>query len=192
MAPTRSAMRSCAHSRSSGNNVHDVDRLFRTYNEMLVRYLTRRLGDRDWAEEVAQETFVRALRQETMTNERAWLFTVANNLVRDEARKDSRRRRHLTMLYEEEKERTVEPEESAMERAQDAAMARAAVDGLVERDRLALLMKEEGLDYSEIASALGMSVGSIGTTLARARRRLVEQYERLQQEQQRREGNAAS
>jgi len=71
-------------------------------------------------------------------------------------------------------------------------MARAAVDGLAERDRLALLMKEEGLDYSEIASALGMSVGSIGTTLSRARRRLVEQYERLQLEQQRREGNAAS
>ena len=170
----------------------DAEQLFRTYHDTLVRYLTRRLGDRDWAEEVAQETFVRALRQETMTNERAWLFTFANNLVRDEARKDSRRRRHLTMLYEEEKERTVEPEESAMERAQDAAMARAAVDGLVERDRLALLMKEEGLDYSEIASALGMSVGSIGTTLARARRRLVEQYERLQQEQERREGNAAS
>jgi RNA polymerase sigma-70 factor (ECF subfamily) len=96
------------------------------------------------------------------------------------------------MLYDEEKERVVEPEETAMERAQDAAMARAAVDGLVERDRLALLMKEEGLDYSEIAAALGMSVGSIGTTLARARRRLVEEYERLQQEQQRREGNAAS
>ncbi|MGE5730157.1 MAG: sigma factor, partial [Gemmatimonas sp.] len=65
-------MRSCIRSRSSGSRVHDADRLFRTYNEMLVRYLTRRLGDRDWAEEVAQETFVRALRQETMTNERAW------------------------------------------------------------------------------------------------------------------------
>jgi len=185
-------MRSCTLSRSSGSHVHDVDRLFRAYNEMLVRYLTRRLGDRDWAEEVAQETFVRALRQETMTNERAWLFTVANNLVRDEARKDSRRRRHLTMLYEEEKERTVEPEATAMERAQDAAMARAAVDALVERDRLALLMREEGLDYSEIASALELSVGSVGTTLARARRRLVEEYERLQLEQRRREGNAAS
>jgi RNA polymerase sigma-70 factor, ECF subfamily len=182
----------CGCSGSSGSLVHDVDRLFRAYNEMLVRYLTRRLGDRDWAEEVAQETFVRALRQETMTNERAWLFTVANNLVRDEARKDLRRRRHLTLLFEEERERVTEPEETAMERAQDAAMARAAVDGLAERDRLALLMREEGLDYSEIASALGLSAGSVGTTLARARRRLVEQYERLQQEQQRREGNAAS
>ncbi|HVP69941.1 MAG TPA: sigma factor, partial [Gemmatimonadaceae bacterium] len=78
--------------------MNDVDRLFRSYNEMLVRYLTRRLGDRDWAEEVAQETFVRALRQESITNERAWLFTVANNLVRDEARKDARRRRHLELL----------------------------------------------------------------------------------------------
>jgi RNA polymerase sigma-70 factor (ECF subfamily) len=192
MASSNSATRRCAHSRSSGKSVHDVDRHFRSYNEMLVRYLTRRLADSDWAEEVAQETFVRALRQETMTNERAWLFTVANNLVRDEARKDSRRRKHLTMLYEEGKERVVEPEETTIEHAQDAAMARAAVDGLAERDRLALLMKEEGLDYSEIASALGMSVGSIGTTLSRARRRLVEQYERLQLEQQRREGNAAS
>src|SRR5690349_22632345 len=110
-------MRSCALSRSSGSHVHDVDRLFRAYNEMLVRYLTRRLGDRDWAEEVAQETFVRALRQETLTNERAWLFAVATNLVRDEARKDARRRRHLELLREEAKATAfVEPEVTQLER----------------------------------------------------------------------------
>ena len=40
-----------------------IDSLFREYHQPLVRYLTRRLGDRDWAEEIAQETFVRALRQ---------------------------------------------------------------------------------------------------------------------------------
>jgi RNA polymerase sigma-70 factor, ECF subfamily len=170
----------------------DVERLFRTYNAQLVRYLTRRLGDRDWAEEVAQETFVRALRQDTITNERAWLFAVATNLVRDEARKDARRRRHLSLLAEEERDSFVEPEATALERAQEAALARRAVDALAERDRLALLMREEGLDYAEIAEALELSPGSVGTTLSRARRRLVESYEELQRERETREKNAAS
>jgi len=162
-------------------NDQEVERLFRAHNTHLVRYLTRRLGDRDWAEEVAQETFVRALRQEALTNERAWLFTVANNLVRDEARRDARRRKHLTLLRAEEQERELaEPEPTSLERAQEAAIARRAVDSLAERDRLALLMREEGLDYTEIAEALDLSVKSIGTTLARARRRLVEAYEALQ------------
>lgn len=170
----------------------DVERLFRTYNEQLVRYLTRRLGDRDWAEEVAQETFIRALRQETIVNERAWLFAVATNLVHDEARKDARRRRHLSLLAEQEKDSYVEPEQTTLERAQETAMARKAIDALAERDRLALLMREEGLDYSEIAEALELSPGSVGTTLSRARRRLVESYEELQRERDAREKNAAS
>src|SRR2546428_8025997 len=130
--------------------MHNVERLFREYHDHLVRYLTRRLGDRDWAEEVAQETFVRALRQTSIQNERAWLFAVATNLVRDEARKDTRRRKHLAFLAEQERESVVEPAETTMERAQEAAMARKAVDALADRDRVALLMREEGLDYSEI------------------------------------------
>src|SRR6476619_630637 len=101
------------HCNRAGRRLSDVERLFRTYNEQLVRYLTRRLGDRDWAEEVAQETFVRALRQETIVNERAWLFAVATNLVRDEARKDARRRRHLALLAEQERDSAVEPESTS-------------------------------------------------------------------------------
>src|SRR5215217_4704483 len=147
----------------------DAERLFQTYHAMLVRYLTRRLGDRDWAEEVAQETFVRALRQETIVNERAWLFAVATNLVRDEARKDARRRRHLALLAEQERDSAAEPETTTLERAQEAAMARKA------------------------AEALGLSPGSVGTTLSRARRRLVEAYEALQKGMDERErgGHAA-
>ena len=146
-----------------------------------MRYLVRRLGDRDWAEEIAQETFVRALRQENIVSERAWLFAVATNLVRDEARKDARRRRHLDLLREQARaEEAVDPEPTSLERAQEAAAARRALEQLTERDREALLMREEGLDYNEIATALELSVGSVGTTLARARRRLLEAYEALQ------------
>jgi RNA polymerase sigma-70 factor, ECF subfamily len=161
--------------------VPDVERLFTTYHQPLVRYLTRRLGDRDWAEEVAQETFLRAMRQEVIVSERSWLFAVATNLVRDEARKDARRRKHLELLRAQARaEEAVDPEPTSLERAQEAAIARGALNALTERDREALLMREEGLDYHEIAAALELSVGSIGTTLARARRRLVEAYEALQ------------
>jgi RNA polymerase sigma-70 factor (ECF subfamily) len=48
------------------------------------------------------------------------------------------------------------------------------------------LMREEGLNYEEIAAALELSVGSVGTTLARARRRLAETYESLQKGEGRR------
>src|SRR2546423_13797163 len=116
----------------------EIERLFNTYHQPLVRYLVRRLGDRDWAEEIAQETFVRALRQEQIVSERAWLFAVATNLVRDEARKDARRRRHLELLREQAKaEEAVEPEPTSLERAQEAAGARGGRARLTESDRAA-------------------------------------------------------
>ena len=156
-----------------------AERLFRTYHDTLVRYLTRRLGDRDWAEEVAQETFVRALRQDTIVNERAWVFAVAHNLVRDGARRDARNRRHLELLAAESQDAHEPEEDQTLERAQEAAVARRALESLGERDRQALLLKEEGLDYTEIADVLKIEKNSVGTTLSRARRRLAESYEAL-------------
>jgi len=161
--------------------VDTAERLFVTYHAMLVRYLTRRLGDRDWAEEVAQETFVRALRQETIVNERAWVFAVAHNLVRDGARRDARNRRHLELMAVEAREVEAEDEETeveqTLERAQHLARARRALGALSERDRQALLLKEEGLDYQEIADVLQIEKSSVGTTLSRARRRLADAYD---------------
>jgi RNA polymerase sigma-70 factor (ECF subfamily) len=157
----------------------NVETLFRQYHAPLVRYLTRRLGDRDWAEEVAQETFVRALRQSNLSNERAWVFAVATNLVRDDARKDARRRRHLELLSAEAKAESGDEPPDELVRSEERALARKALEALSEKDREALLMKEEGLNYHEIAEALELSVASVGTTLSRARRRLVEAYEAL-------------
>ena len=182
-----------ARANSTGPQLTDLDRLFREFNQPLVRYLTRRLGDRDWAEEVAQETFLRAARQGEIVSERSWLFAVATNLVRDEAKKDARRRRHLELLAQEAKaEEPVTPQLLTMDRAEDAASARRALDALGERDREALLMREEGLNYTEIAEALSLSVASVGTTLARARRRLVEAYEAQQSASKDRGNHAAS
>ncbi|MCE2900902.1 MAG: sigma-70 family RNA polymerase sigma factor [Gemmatimonas sp.] len=171
----------------------DLERMFREYHAPVVRYLTRRLGDRDLAEELAQETFLRALRHGPVVRERAWLFTVATNLVRDEARRGARERQRLALLHDELAADGVAEADSPdaegwHERLQEQALARAAVDALAERDRMALLLREEGLDYHEIAAALGLSVGSVGTTLSRARRRLLTVYEALQRGRAAREG----
>ena len=63
--------------------------------------------------------------------------------------------------------------------ARELEAARRALAELTERDRQALLLKEEGLGYEEIASVLGIEKSSVGTTLSRARRRLAEAYEAL-------------
>ncbi len=157
--------------------------LFATYHNTLVRFLSRQLGDRDAAEEIAQETFVRAFRQETIASERSWLFAVAMNLVRDDARRQARQRRRLERIHEDGAANAhAEPASASLERAEEQALARRALDSLGDRDREALLLREEGLGYDEIAAALELSVGSVGTTLSRARRRLMESYEALQAE----------
>jgi RNA polymerase sigma-70 factor (ECF subfamily) len=171
----------------------DIDRLFREYHAPIVRYLTRQLNDADLAEELAQETFLRALRHEPVTNERAWLFAVASNLVRDLVRREGRQRKHLELLQAEEREREAdnqrEPEELTPEALREASLAREALHTIPERDRMALFMSQEGLNYHEIAAALGLSVQSVGTTLTRARKKVVQNYETLARE---RDGNGGT
>jgi RNA polymerase sigma-70 factor, ECF subfamily len=151
----------------------DLSQLFEQYYESLVRMLYRRTGDRDRAEDLAQETFARAVAAPPH-NPRPWLFAVALNLVREDGRRALRQGRRLELLRSEDiPDRGPHAE---LERNEEGAAVRAALATLNERDREALLLKAEGFNYTEIASTLGLSKGAVGTTLARARRRLVEAY----------------
>jgi len=57
------------------------------------------------------------------------------------------------------------------------ARVRGALERLTPRDREVLLLWDAGMSYDEIAAQTGLARGAVGTTLARARRRLVEAYE---------------
>ncbi len=149
--------------------------MYAQYHESLVRLLVRRTGDRDRAEDLAQEVFVRAL-ETPPANPRPWLFAVALNLARDEGRRAARQGRKLELLRSEAAGGAAPGPDVALEREERAAAVRAALELLAERDRAALLLKAEGFSYAEIATALGLSPDSVGTTLARARRRLVEAF----------------
>jgi RNA polymerase sigma-70 factor (ECF subfamily) len=151
----------------------DLSELFEQYYDSLVRMLYRRTGDRDRAEDLAQETFARAVAAPP-NNPRPWLFAVALNLVREDGRRNVRQGRKLELLRADHPAPQGPAEE--FERNERSAGVRAALATLTERDREALLLKAEGFNYEEIAATLGLSKGAVGTTLARARRRLVEAY----------------
>jgi RNA polymerase sigma-70 factor, ECF subfamily len=151
----------------------DLTQLFELYYESLVRMLYRRTGDRDRAEDLAQETFARAVAAPP-NNPRPWLFAVALKLVREDGRRTVRQGRRLELLRTDDV--PAAGPDVDLERNERSALVHAALATLGERDREALLLKAEGFNYDEIASTLGLSKGAVGTTLARARRRLVEAY----------------
>lgn len=151
-----------------------VAELYAQYRDSLIRMLHRRTGDRDRAEELTQEVFARAVAAPPR-NPRPWLFAVALNLVREEGRRAVRQGRRLE-LYKGEQETEAASPDDEYARDERITLVRAALGALSERDREALLLQAEGLSYDEIAQSTGLAKGAIGTTLARARRRLVEAY----------------
>lgn len=153
----------------------DYDALFKRLHPSLFRYLHRLTGDADVAEDVAQEAFVRLLRQRLSEAEvRPWLFTVAMNLVRDGARKSERRNRLLTTAPALVTAFRM-PDEN-IEQAERVEAVRHVLSQMSERDRQLLLMREEGFRYDEIAAVVGVAPASVGTLIARALRRFVNLY----------------
>jgi RNA polymerase sigma-70 factor (ECF subfamily) len=168
----------------------ELEQLYQTTYAAVVRFLYRKVWDADRAEDLAQEVFVRALSHRP-EKPRAWVFAVAANLARDEARAAVRRKKHLTLLKGDPVSRPTEvlSAEEQIEHDERMAAVRAALDSLTPRDREVLLLWDAGLSYPEIASQTGLAVGAIGTTLARARRRLVDAHDRQQTQDDR--GHAA-
>ena len=154
----------------------DFEGQFQRLYPSLFRYLHRLTGDADVAEDIAQEAFVRLLKQSLPEDEvRPWLFTVAMNLVRDHARKTERRQRLLTAAPQLVQSGPL-PDEG-VERAESVARVRNALERLPLRDRQLLLMREEGFKYEEIAAVIGVAPASVGTLIARALKRFSDVYQ---------------
>ncbi len=154
----------------------DWSELYRSTYPELVRFLQKYVWDPERAADLAQEAFVRAL-QHKPRKPRAWLFQVSANLARDEARAAVRRKKHLTLLKGELATASgVATPEQVLEADEVRKRVRAALQELNERDRAVILLWDSGASYTEIAEQVGLSKGAVGTTLARARKKLAEVY----------------
>ena len=162
----------------------DWAEIYRSTFADLVRYLHRKVWDAERARDLAQDAFARALHAtrsgETPANARAFVFRIAANLAHDEARLVVRRRRHLALLKVEAAVQIDDDPTETLARAAREQAARTALELLSERDREVLLLWDAGFSYTEIAGQTGLAVGAIGTTLARARRKLIEAHTGLE------------
>lgn len=148
----------------------DAAHLFEEHHAGLYRYLVRLTGDADLAQDAVQETFSRLLaRPPRDEHPRAWLFTVATNVVRTWS--NERKRRRSLLQRKPQHAPHADPPADPAEAAHAAEMCRAvrhALSQLSDRERTVLLMREEGFAHREIALAVGTTTGSVGTMVARA------------------------
>ena len=156
----------------------DAAELFRENHVPLSRYLYRFLGDADAAADVAQEAFVRLLERGPREHPRAWLFKVATNLALETARTRRRRWQLLAGAADRAPVADAPPLPDAARESQErrAAVQRALLT-LSEKERMALLMREEGFAQREIAEAVGTTTQSVGTLIARALAKLADRID---------------
>jgi len=148
-----------------------VAQLFDDHHQSLHRYLVRLCGDADLAADALQEAFLRLVERPPAVagGERAWLFTVATNVVLETARTRTRRSRLLATA--EARAPMGDPPRNPHEMVEADERRRVmsrALAMLSEKERTALLMREEGFSHREIAEAVGTTTGSVGALVARA------------------------
>ena len=145
----------------------DLEDVFRREYPTVVGVAARVLGSRDQAEDVAQDVFLAFGRSAVpAADARGWLCVAAAhtalNLLRSGRRRTSREEVAAThdVAVPDVAETVVERDERA--RVRDA-LAR-----LPRKHATALVLRHSGLSYAEVAAALGLSPGSVGTTVRRA------------------------
>ncbi len=131
----------------------------------LRRYARALTRDADIADDLVQDTLVRALRSEHLFEGeeiRSWLYTILTNLNRNRLRSLARRP-VLSPIEDNDAPDLAGPEAGARDIERALAL-------LVEEQRAALLMVVlEGMSYREVAEVQGVPIGTVMSRLARAR-----------------------
>jgi RNA polymerase sigma factor (sigma-70 family) len=156
------------------------ERLFLQEYPKVVAIAYRVLANRPAAEDVAQEVFIKFHRGYSPTSERAsgWLHSAAVhsalNVIRGERRRALRETTHAL----DPVQTRVESPERLVEQAEQRREVRRALSRLPQRTAALLMLRHSGLSYAEVATALGMKVGNVGTLLRRAEEALRKEVNR--------------
>jgi RNA polymerase sigma-70 factor, ECF subfamily len=191
MEPSATSEAIAATMDEPGVDIQDFERVFQLHRPSIFRFLLASLRDKDAAENLTQDCFLRAYRGRHRFRADAaiktWLMQIAVNLVRDQRR--NRRLqfwRHTQVLGLDVGEltdrvtnREVSPEAQALLNDQMRAIWE-ATEKLPEKQRTVFLLRfVEDMDLADIAVALGTKEGTVKVHLFRAVHKIRERMERI-------------
>ncbi|HUE68026.1 MAG TPA: sigma-70 family RNA polymerase sigma factor [Candidatus Acidoferrum sp.] len=159
-----------AHRMSAARSENQAfEALFTSEYGRVVAIANRVLADPHEAEDVAQEVFVdfHRLHSATAQYAPAWLHRAAAHASLNRLRGARRRQKREVAQALEEGDRTMDPQ-MHLEVSEDRRLVRAALGRLAPKPAAALAMRASGLSYAEVAQALGVGIGQVGTLLRRA------------------------
>ncbi len=174
---------------SAGQGDRDAfGELVRRYSSRMVNVAYQVVGDRELAEDIAQETFLRAYksaaRYRQISKFSTWLYTIALNLCRNELRRRKFKTYSLEGMAERDEDsskiRADIPDEKTqpdvdMERKEAGSLVRQAVEQLPEKFKTPLVLRDiQELTYEEISEILNLPEGTVKSRINRGRLRVKE------------------
>lgn len=156
----------------------DLDVVFRREYPRVVAVAARVLGSRDQAEDVAQEVFLAFNRSTVPAGEAGgWLSVAAAHTALNVIRSGRRRASNEETAAATGLPVVPDVAETVVTR-EERSRVRAALGRLPRKQAVALVLRHSGLSYAEVAAALDLSPGSVGTTVRRAESALREELTR--------------
>jgi len=167
--------------------------LYDRYRDRLVQFIWRKTGDRDRAEDLVQEAFIRVTRHlhrfDQSKKFSTWIYTICSNLAKNELRNRSRSPlvlfQKLTTHWEPDhrplqfEDSTGRPDDQYRRRYLQEIVEQ-TVEELPEHHKLVFRLRElEGKSYEEIADITGVNLGTVKSRLHRARTSFAERIEPL-------------
>ncbi len=169
---------------SRADRLAAFDALVVAYEARLLRYTARLVADRNAAQDVVQDTFIRLHRkwQEPMEDSpklASWLYRVAHNRAVDHVRRMARRQDLHTRHAEEQPEHVLPDRGEAFRISDAAGQAVTALKSLSLREQQLVILKVyEEKSYKEISDITGLKTGNVGYILHHAMRKMAAQMQR--------------